>query len=137
MVEETVKKTDAEVLFPGKEVYGFMIKPWTYDQFVLVFPLLVRLGLVLKENGISLDQLDHLGDGDTGKIISLIENLVPFIPVKEIVSKTVGESLNGVGVWEFDKTITIFLVIMIENARRIKNFFGLGLEAIRTLKMAS
>jgi len=130
------KKPDAEILFPDQEVYGVKVRPWTFNQFVSILPDLLNIRKGLKENGIEIGELENLKDDDEGKILEFLVKLLPLIPATTIVAKTIKEEIEKVEEWEFDKTAGIFLVILIQNAGRIKNFFGLGLRAMQAVRKA-
>jgi hypothetical protein len=130
------KKSDVEILFPDQEVYGVKVRPWTFSQFVSILPDLLGIRKNLKENGIEIGELENLREDDEGKILDFLVKLLPMIPATTIVAKTIKEDVNKIEEWEFDKTAGIFLVILIQNAGRIKNFFGLGLKAMREVRKA-
>ncbi len=135
MVEEG--KTGEEVLFPEQEVYGVKLSPWTYDQFISMMPLLLKTRQELKVRNILLEDLSKLKEADPDGILQFLVNIIPALPVKEIVSATTSITLDDIKKWKFDKTSSIFLVILVQNAGGLKNFFGLGLTAIKSLRLAA
>lgn len=130
------ESTDVEVLFPEQEFYGVKVRPWTFNQFVSLLPVLMQARKELKAHGIEIDNLNKLKDEDQEQILDFLVRLLPLIPAVGVVSKTVGINIEEVEKWEFDKTATIFLIILIQNAGRVKNFFGLGLTAMKTIQAA-
>jgi hypothetical protein len=126
-MEEEDKKSDAEVLFPEQEVYGVKIRPWTFPQFQKVMPDLIMMAKAFKNLGIRIEDLpEKREDMEFEKILMLLEKIIPILPVCEIVAKTTGIDRETVVLWEFDKTTVLFLMIIVQNVRRIKNLSGLG-----------
>jgi len=128
------KKSDTEVLFPETEMYGIKIRPWTYDQFISILPEVSKVAAQLKENNIRMEDLEKIKDGEEEKILDFFARLLPLLPAVDIVSKTIEVDKEEVKKWEFDKTSSIFLMIIIKNASRIKNSFGLGLTAMKSMR---
>jgi len=175
------KKSESEILFPGIELYGLTVMPWSHDRFVAVIPILLRMWKRMQGEGLTLADLSKITDpgnpppsplsssnptqpslnlrgnpslsplklrGDEGGLrggeeglrgdergvkggsFDILERLLPLIPVKEIVSKTLDVPLSEVEGWPFDKTDSLFLAIFMQNGQRIigllKNLGGLA-----------
>ncbi len=129
-----VEKTETEILRPDVEVAGFKIRPWSFDQFFDVLPMFVRGAEILKDSKISLESLEKLGREDPKKIVATLSAFRPIIP--DVVALTLGMKQEEVRKLDFDKVISITLVILIQNAERIKNFSGLSKTAIQSLVMS-
>lgn len=128
-----MKKTEQEILYPGIQVAGFKVLPWSFDQFFDMLPVFLKGSDILKQNGIGMSDLEGLVERkDIEKIISTLILFRPILP--EIVSKTVGIEIEDVKRMEFDRVISITLVILIQNAERIKNFSGLSKKAIVAIR---
>lgn len=133
--KKKVEKSEQEILYPDIEVAGFKVRPWSFDQFFDMLPIFLQGSDILKANGISLEDFEGLAkERDTKKILSLLSVFRPIIP--EVVSKTIGIEIETVKKMEFDRVISIALVILIQNAERIKNFSGLGKKAMETLTIS-
>jgi hypothetical protein len=129
MGEEESKKDEMEVLFPEIAVSGVKLKPWTYRQFTALLPWFRELKTQFKEKGIKKDYLKELFDKPDEKIDEILDLLglvFPIIP--ELVVRTTGDELDTVLDWEFDKTLKVALLIILQNMGRIKNLSGLARE---------
>ncbi len=134
MENEEARKSDTDVLFPDQKIYGEDVKPWTYPQFRAVVPDLVMTAKVLKQAGVTMEEVSNVEAAEFEKVMALIEKSLPALPVCEVVSKTLDKDLKEVEEWDFDKPVGLFLLIMIQNMRRVKNLFGLGLSALQAMK---
>jgi len=123
-----LRKSEGEILFPGIELYGMTVMPWSHDRFVAVIPVLLRMWKRMQAEGLTLDDLSRITD--PGESFELLERLLPLIPVKEIVSKTLDVPLSEVEGWPFDRTDSLFLAVFMQNGQRIlgllKNLSGLA-----------
>jgi len=129
MGEEESKKDEMEVLFPEIVISGVKLKPWTYRQFTALLPWFRELKTQFKEKGIKKDYLKELFDKPDEKIDEILDLLglvFPIIP--ELVVRTTGDELDTVLDWEFDKTLKVALLIILQNMGRIKNLSGLARE---------
>lgn len=134
-MDELEKKRDAEVLFPEQEIYGEKLRPWSYDQFVSVMPVFKAASDMIKQKGINFETIEKLwSERDIPGLIGILLEAMPFIP--EIMLRGNGIEKEKSGSWDFDKTISIFLLILIQNAGRVKNFSGLGSQAKKLMMMA-
>ena len=127
------KKSETEILSPEIEVGKYKVKPWSFDQFISILPSLVAMGEFLKEKKIVVDDIELLKK-DTKKITELITAVGPLIPA--IVAKTLRVEVNEVNEMDFDQATTIALLILIQNAEKLKNFSGLGKSALQSLMSA-
>lgn len=130
------EKTDQEVLFPEVEVGGVKVRPWTLKQFFGLLPVFMRMAEVLKEKGVELDQFEGLKDDSEGvqKLFAVLSNLSDAVPeINEVIARTIERTVEEVEKMEFDRSISIALVIIIQNAERIKNFSGLARSAVESL----
>ena len=133
--KKEIKKSEQEVLYPDVMVSGFKVRPWSFDQFFDMLPIFLQGADILKTNGISFSDFEKLEEKrDTKEILSLLSVFRPIIP--EIVSKTIGTEIETVKKMEFDRVISIALVILIQNAERIKNFSGLGKRAMEIVTIS-
>jgi hypothetical protein len=124
------KKSETEVLFPGMEIGGFKIKPWTFEQFLNLIPALIDVSTNLKEAGIKFENIEKLAE-DPKKLISFFSAIKPAIP--QIVAESIGLEVSEVKAMDFDDAASISLVVLIMNAEKIKNFSGLGKTALKSL----
>lgn len=126
----TNEKTEGQVLSPGIEAGGFRVRPWSFEQFFNLLPIFVKGSMILKEKGIGIKEFESLGS-NTNEILSVISSLGPIIP--EVVSRTIERPIDEINKMEFDRVVSIALVILIQNAERIKNFSGLAKTAMNSL----
>lgn len=127
------KEKKESILFPDTNVCGEKVRPWTYSQFVAILPALEKTVGILEQHGITWEKFSEAVDQKkVRELIGTVSVLLPVIP--GVVSKTLAVDESAVEKWDFDKATAVFLVIMIQNARRLKNFLGLGLMAIREMK---
>jgi len=127
------KKSETEILSPEIEVGKYKVKPWSFDQFVAILPSLVAVGEILKEKKILVNDIESLKE-DTKKITELITAVGPLIPA--IVARTLRVEVSEVNEMDFDQATTIALLILIQNAEKLKNFSGLGKSALQSLMSA-
>ncbi|MCJ7663034.1 MAG: hypothetical protein MUO24_02200 [Desulfobacterales bacterium] len=132
----TQEKTDEQILFPEVEVGGIKVRPWTLKQFFGLLPIFMRMAEVLKEKGVALDQFEGLKDDEEGvqKLFAILSNLSDAVPeINEVIARTVELPIKEVEAMEFDRSISIALMIIIQNVERIKNFSGLTRSAVGAL----
>ncbi len=127
------KKSETEILSPEIEVGKYKVRPWAFDQFISILPSLASIGEILKEKGILIGDVESLKK-DTKKITELVEAIGPLIPA--IVAKTLRIEVSEVNGMDFDQATTIALLILIQNAEKLKNFSGLGKSAFQSLMSA-
>lgn len=126
----TNEKTEEQVLSPGIEAGGFRVRPWSFEQFFDLLPIFVKGSMILKEKGIGIKEFESLGS-NTNEILSVISSLGPIIP--EVVSRTIECPIDEINKMDFDRVVSIALIILIQNAERIKNFSGLAKTAMSSL----
>jgi hypothetical protein len=127
------EKNDAQILVPDIEVAGVKVRPWTMKQFFAMAPITMRIiqTLEAKEGGLSNFDALMKGEAKPETILQILADLGPFVP--EIISKTIDMPEEEVERMEFDKAMSIALVITIQNVEKLKNLFGLATAAIRAL----
>ncbi len=131
---EPEEKKDEEILFPEREIYGVKLHPWTWDEFISILPLLVDIRSGMKKGNVKLEDLLKLKDQTEDEVIGFITTALPLFPAPEIISRTTDIPIEEVKKWIFDKTASIFFIILIQNAARVKNLFGLGLQVAEGFK---
>lgn len=124
------KKSETEILFPGVEIGGHKIKPWTFEQFLNLIPAFIDVSVSLKDKGIKFENIEKLAE-DPKNLILFISAIKPVVP--QIVAETIGLDVSEVKAMDFDRAASIALVILIMNAEKIKNFSGLGKTALKSL----
>lgn len=124
------KKSETEILSPEIKVGPYKVKPWSFEQFVSILPSLVEIGEILKEKEILIDDIELLRK-EPKRIIELIVAVGPVVPA--IVAKTLRIEVSEVNEMDFDQATTITLLILIQNAEKLKNFSGLGKSALQSL----
>lgn len=124
------EKNEGQILSPEIEVGGFKVKPWSFDQFFSMLPIFAGAAAMLKAKDISFSEFEKLTE-DPEKLLKLICEAGPV--AREMVAKTIKVEPEEVGKMEFDRVISIALVVLIQNAERIKNFSGLGKTAMSSL----
>jgi len=132
----TQEKTDEQILFPEVEVGGVKVRPWTLKQFFGLLPVFMRMAEVLKEKGVAFDQFEGLKDDEEGvqKLFAILSNLSDAVPeINEVIARTIERPIEEVEAMEFDRSISIALMIIIQNVERIKNFSGLTRSAVGAL----
>ena len=127
------EKNEGQILSPEMEISGFKVKPWSFDQFFAMLPIFASAASILKAKGISFSKLEKMAE-DPEKLLNLICEAGPV--AREMVAKTIGMSPDEVGKLEFDRVISVALVILVQNAERIKNFSGLGKIAMSSLTVS-
>jgi hypothetical protein len=137
---EQEEKKESEILFSGVEVYGVKIKPWTFDQFVRVIPLLKLAYKSFEEKAISFEKIDEaIEKSDPNLLVSsgmidAFSDLLPKIP--EFISLSLSLDIEEIREWDFDKVFAVAFTIIIQNAGRIKNLSGLGAAVMRNFRTA-
>jgi len=124
------EKSETQILFPGIQVAGIEVRPWTFDQFFDLIPIFVEASEYFKREEIKFEEIEAIVK-DRKKMLSIIASMRPAILTT--VATTIGSSVEEVRAMEFDKVISIALVVLIQNAERIKNFSGLGKTALNSL----
>jgi hypothetical protein len=124
------EKSETQVLFPEIQVAGIKVRPWTFDQFFDLIPIFVEASEYFKREEIKFEEIEAIVK-DRKKMLSIIASMRPAILTT--VATTIESSVEEVRAMEFDKVISIALVVLIQNAERIKNFSGLGKTALNSL----
>jgi hypothetical protein len=119
------EKPETEILFPEIEVMGIKVRPWSYAQMVSLLPWCLKIMNHFKQSGVSYENISTLAEKSQEKmdeIMGLLSFALPLVP--ELIERTTGEKNSET--WPFDRTLTIGLVIVTQNAQRLKNLFGLA-----------
>lgn len=111
------KKSDLDVLLEGKEINGYMVKPWTVGIVYNQKLPLAKLITYCKEEKISIDDFSTLFN-DPIKMIDLI----PF--VVEIVAVTIDIKIEEVNKWGMSDLVEAGLVIFNQNIFYLKNLIS-------------
>jgi hypothetical protein len=132
--DEEKKPSESEILFPDISVAGLKIRPWTFGQFMDMLPVFRKAADRLLEIGIGKNDIDE-ALSDPSKMLEFVSIILPISG--EVIAKTVGVSEEEVRDWPIDKAVQVLIVILSENAGRIKNSFGLGISVLKTLSKAA
>lgn len=112
---------DTDVLFPGKEIEGYIVKPWTLKQVRLLSPVFVDLFAIAKKEGATPENF-----------MQIIEELLPaLLPnAHKIISVSLGVSEDEADELSFGKASILTISILAENVEYLKNFFGLNEKVV-------
>jgi hypothetical protein len=105
-----------EVLFPGEEVHGVKVVPWTLAQFVSLVPELRAAKREFEDGGITLDKIEE-------RMLDVVVIVAPMIPI--ILMKSLPLSQEQVDALTMDKTIDLIVAVFQQNVDNIKNISGL------------
>jgi len=127
------EKNEAQILFPEIEAGGFKVRPWSLKQFFTLMPTFVKIAEALNARGVTWGAFEDMakGTGERAKLWEILADLEPFLP--GIIGVTVGCSAKEAEEMEFDRALSISLVILIQNVERVKNFSGLAKVATESL----
>ena len=133
------EKKETEVLFPEVEVYGVKVRPWTFEQFMKIIPLLKSAYVLFKEKSIQWENVEKALDAkdpgllvETG-MIDVFSDLMPRLP--EFIALSLSLDRDEIVKWDFGKVFSVAFVIISQNAGRIKNLSGLGTMVFQALKV--
>ena len=126
------EKNEAPILFPEIEAGGFRVRPWSLKQFFTLMPTFVQIAEALNARGVTWGAFEDMIKGtERARLWEILADLEPFLP--GIIGVTVGCSAKEAEEMEFDRALSIALVILIQNVERIKNFSGLAKVATQSL----
>jgi hypothetical protein len=137
-------KDDEQILFPGIEVEGHKIQPWTLGQAVELAATLGALVDIIGESGVGgtlsniLDSIDAetttVGavttafKGGWKDVVRALPAMVPkFIPLApKILSVSLDVSAEEVAKFDLGKTTKLLKAVGLLNWDYLKNYFGPG-----------
>jgi hypothetical protein len=122
---EEAKKSESEILFPEIEVEGIKIKPWSFGQLADVSPALRRMSAEAGLAGVTIENIESR-PMDIG--------LIMMAEAPEVVARTIGMPLVDVRAWPIEKSVPVFMAIVMQNLERIKNFFGPAMSILSKMK---
>lgn len=115
------KKDEMEVLFPEKEICGYVIKPWTLRMAKNLYPVLLQIATQCKEHGITLDKLSTTLPGKLDILFG-----IAFMHGEKIIAETTGMTEEDAGNLEAEVSIKLLQEIFYQNLDALKNSFGLA-----------
>ena len=134
MPEDT--KNEGAILAPSFQVDGVEVHPWTFKEFQSLLPWAKKIGVMVRENKISLDALKTFMSSPENNIDNLLGVVTESLPlIAELIQLSTGKTIAECEGWPFDKTLSVALLIMDANASRLKNLFGLVNILMKTVKV--
>jgi hypothetical protein len=127
-MKEENRKPEMEVLFPDMVVEGYKVKPWTWNQLIGVLPIFSGMIDDIEASGLEIDDLDPT---NPKKLLKCLGLLGPYAP--DVVAKTLGIERSEVDSWEGAKIMNIFIVVLVQNAHRLKNSLSLGMSQLGSI----
>jgi hypothetical protein len=117
-------QSELDILFPEIEVEGVRLRPWSLGQVVDLAPVFTALSKGMKENGITLTNIESRMD-------DFVLLVMPYMARIIAVSARLPE--EEVRAWPLNKATMIAMSILSQNVEHLKNSFGLGRGLAREL----
>lgn len=105
---------DLEILFPEVNVGGFVVKPWSWQQFVQLAPLIAEAVEKLKQSEFDFERFDPQ------QLARLLPDLGDIVP--RIIGLTVGCDAEKIEALPFGVVGRLAFTIFSQNAEQIRNF---------------
>jgi hypothetical protein len=119
------EKKEMEILFPEVEVEGIKISPWSWGKLAIIAPYFFPVAQWMANNKITVSNAtEHWAE--------IILKILPSGP--EIISKTIDIPIEEVVSWPPEKGMAVLTTILLQNVKRIKNYFGPVSELLDTMK---
>ncbi len=112
-----MEKSEIDLLFPEVEVEGVKVRPWSLGQVVDLAPVLAAIAKGMKEQGITLENIE-------ARIDDLVLLLIPHAAKIICVSTRLKE--EEIREWPINRAALVVMAIIERNVEHIKNSFGLG-----------
>lgn len=127
--------TDSQVLtqlMAEESIAGYSIKPWTIKQLLLVMPILDTLIKELKDQGVTLDNLGEIFEGQgLGAVKDIIQTILPQFP--EFLAITLRIDRGEAEELDLGLALHLAVQVLAMNLEHLKNAFGLIMDQVGTL----
>jgi hypothetical protein len=127
--------TDHQVLssyLAEEQVNGFAVKPWTIKQLLLVMPILDALVQEFKTQGVTLDNLGEVFEGQgLAAAKDIIQTILPRLP--EFLSVTLRIELEQAEEIDLGLGLQLAVKVLRMNVDHLKNAFGLIMSQVGVL----
>jgi len=127
--------TDYQVLssyLAEEEINGFTVKPWTIKQLLLVMPILDALVQEFKAQGVTLDNLGEIFEGQgLAAAKDIIQMILPRLP--EFLSVTLRIELEQAEEIDLGLGLQLAVKVLRMNVDHLKNAFGLIMSQVGVL----
>lgn len=139
----TENKTEMETLFPEREIYGYILKPWTLGKIAKLSPHLGALKESVKGKNIDFDNLFSMAtkrkkaeDNQNAVLEALFDLGIAVFPnLAAIIAITTGMSIQEAEDLSIDKAIHFTIMIIEQNLSFLKNCFGSVMKILEESKM--
>lgn len=143
----TENKTEMETLFPEREIYGYVLKPWTLGKIAKLSPHLGALKENVKGKNIDFDNLfsdvkskitkgKKAEDNQNAVLEALFDLGIAVSPnLAAIIAITTGMSIQEAEDLSIDKAIHFTIMIIEQNLSFLKNCFGSVMKILEESKM--
>jgi len=127
--------TDSQVLssyLAEEQINGFTVKPWTIKQLLLVMPILDALVQEFKTQGVTLDNLGEVFEGQgLAAAKDVIQTILPRLP--EFLSVTLRIELEQAEEIDLGLGLQLAVKVLRMNVDHLKNAFGLIMSQVGIL----
>jgi len=127
--------TDSQVLssyLAEEQINGFIVKPWTIKQLLLVMPILDALVQEFKAQGVTLDNLGEVFEGQgLAAAKDTIQTILPRLP--EFLSVTLRIDLAQAEEIDLGLGLQLAVKVLRMNVDHLKNAFGLIMSKVGVL----
>lgn len=127
--------TDSQVLssyLAEEQINGFTVKPWTIKQLLLVMPILDALVQEFKTQGVTLDNLGEVFEGQgLAAAKDIIQTILPRLP--EFLSVTLRIDLAQAEEIDLGLGLQLAVKVLRMNVDHLKNAFGLIMSQVGVL----
>jgi hypothetical protein len=118
------EKREEEVLFPEFKVGDVVVRPWSYGQFLKVFPVFKSMLPEIEARGINEKNIE-------AKILDFVDVVLPH--VDEVLSITTEMTKEQIHALRLSNVIQLTVVVLTQNVGHLKNSFGLVRPLIQRL----
>jgi len=117
-VDEELKKSDEEILFPEAKVGDFVVKPWTLGQLLKINPHIEKVFAKLEEKRIKLT-LENVNDFIVDLYFAALPEVVEIMAISLDVDQ---EKLHSL---QLKEVVQLIYTIFIQNQENLKNVLSL------------
>lgn len=121
------EQSEAEVLFPEKEVEGLTLRPWSFGQIADLAPIFRRVAADIVGSGaLTVAELRSLSEVSPAEQADTLANILAIVlPVApDVIAKTLRLPLAEVRDWPPERGTRVFFAILMQNVEHLKNWLG-------------
>jgi len=116
--------SDAEVLFPEREIHGLVVRPWSFGQLMQIMPAIEPVLADAKAMGVDPTKFDS--EAAVADQLMGVVRLVLRAPasVQQVLAVTLGaDQLEKLNAMRADMGVDVVLAVFAQNKEHFADFF--------------